>query len=696
MKRTILLFLISAFSQIVQAQQGQPLTIQNQGVTLGSAFVVNCGTNITCSIVSGVATFAASGGGGGVTYPAGTGIVRVAGGTAWGTTAELSQDATTSGSNVVTVVGLNKTLLSGLATGLLKNTTGTGVPSIAVAGTDYVIPSGSITGTASNLSGTPTLPNGTAAATQTAGDSSADIATDSFVTTAVANAVAGVNPAVAVLAASTGPLTGTYTQVGGGIGDTFTVTATGAFTLDGISINTIGQRVLLKNQATASQNGVYAATVVGTTGISPIFTRALDYDTPSDVNNTGAIPVQSGTVNTATSWLLTSQVTSIGSAGSALTYTQFSINPTTIVPSSGSLGIGYAYINPSGQIATTSSAGALATFVNNPIWFDDFLNGATTSVQIGALGWATSTISGGTNTVTHQVGTAPHIGIVALNTAATSGDGIAMGLTDGSTIALGNFSTGMTYDSFWIFEPQTQAVSAGQLYIGFETAGNTAGVPPLFFGVRFDTTLKDVASATCNDAGNKCGLTTLTCSSSQTVTFSINGGTATGSVACTGTNAIANSTAITVVSAGAGYNSTGGAAVGTVTGGTATATGSIALTTTLGAAASGADTDYMLCITVPGAASQGVCSATATAPSVAWQKVEISSPASGQVNISFFGATNNLLTGPISFCASGCTVTATPITNNMVPAVSIAAAANTATIVYLDLWAMQPIGALAR
>src|ERR1043165_2844320 len=44
-----------------------------------------------------------------------------------------------------TVVKINGTSLSGLGTGILKNTTGTGVPSIAVAGTDYVAPNGAIT-----------------------------------------------------------------------------------------------------------------------------------------------------------------------------------------------------------------------------------------------------------------------------------------------------------------------------------------------------------------------------------------------------------------------------------------------------------------------------------------------------------------------------------------------------------------------
>src|SRR5258708_35207339 len=126
------------------------------------------------------------------------------------------------------------------------------------------------------------------ATTQATADNSTKVATNAYVTTAVANAVAGINPAVAVLAASTANLVGTYTPVGAGIGDTFTVTATGAFTLDGIAINTIGQRVLLKNQSSAFQNGVYTATVVGAVAVSPVFTRALDYDQPSDINNTGA------------------------------------------------------------------------------------------------------------------------------------------------------------------------------------------------------------------------------------------------------------------------------------------------------------------------------------------------------------------------------------------------------------------------
>ena len=50
----------------------------------------------------------------------------------------LTGDVTSSaGSAATTVARINGTALSGLATGILKNTTATGVPSIAVAGTDY-------------------------------------------------------------------------------------------------------------------------------------------------------------------------------------------------------------------------------------------------------------------------------------------------------------------------------------------------------------------------------------------------------------------------------------------------------------------------------------------------------------------------------------------------------------------------------
>lgn len=64
------------------------------------------------------------------------------------TNATHTGDAT--GSTALTVVAINGTLLSGLATGILKNTTTTGVPSIAVAG-DFPTLNQSTTGSAATL-----------------------------------------------------------------------------------------------------------------------------------------------------------------------------------------------------------------------------------------------------------------------------------------------------------------------------------------------------------------------------------------------------------------------------------------------------------------------------------------------------------------------------------------------------------------
>lgn len=167
--------------------------------------------------------------------------------------------------------------------------------------------------------------------TQSQGDNSTKGASTSYVDTAVANAVAGVNPAVAVQAATTaaGDTSGfTYNNGVSGVGATFTGTANTAITIDGFTFTALGQRLLVKNDTQSPSgafNGVYYVTQVQTSLLAPILTRALDYDQPSDMNNTGAIPVINGTVNGTSQWVLTSLVVTVGTT--PLTYAVFSKNP---------------------------------------------------------------------------------------------------------------------------------------------------------------------------------------------------------------------------------------------------------------------------------------------------------------------------------------------------------------------------------
>ena len=59
MKHFLLLLL---FAATVLAQTSGPIIIQNQGVQIGTAIKLNCGTGLTCTVASGVASFAATGG----------------------------------------------------------------------------------------------------------------------------------------------------------------------------------------------------------------------------------------------------------------------------------------------------------------------------------------------------------------------------------------------------------------------------------------------------------------------------------------------------------------------------------------------------------------------------------------------------------------------------------------------------------
>ncbi len=85
--------------------------------------------------------------------------------------------------------------------------------------------------------------------------------------------------------------------------------------IDGVTLAT-GNRILVKNQTTQSQNGIY---VVASSGAP---TRASDFDTAAEVDLGDFIFVSSGTVNGSTGWVQTNNPATIGT--DALAFTQFS------------------------------------------------------------------------------------------------------------------------------------------------------------------------------------------------------------------------------------------------------------------------------------------------------------------------------------------------------------------------------------
>lgn len=92
------------------------------------------------------------------------------------------------------------------------------------------------------------------------------------------------------------------------------VLPTAPATLDGVSLS-INDRVLLKNQSTTSENGIYVV-------INGDLARAADYNTAAEIDPGDFVFVSGGTVNDNTGWVQTQVVTTLGT--DPIVFTQFS------------------------------------------------------------------------------------------------------------------------------------------------------------------------------------------------------------------------------------------------------------------------------------------------------------------------------------------------------------------------------------
>lgn len=99
------------------------------------------------------------------------------------------------------------------------------------------------------------------------------------------------------------------------VATTANITLSGTQTIDGVVL-AVGNRVLVKDQSTSSQNGVYVVA-------AGAWSRATDFDSisPIDEINSAAVFVQLGTVNADTAW---TQIASVALVGTdAIVFTQF-------------------------------------------------------------------------------------------------------------------------------------------------------------------------------------------------------------------------------------------------------------------------------------------------------------------------------------------------------------------------------------
>ena len=115
----------------------------------------------------------------------------------------------------------------------------------------------------------------------------------------------------------------TATASGSQVGKTLTNAATqAALTIDSIVL-AVNDRVLVKDQTTAADNGIYVVTVVGAAGTNWVLTRAGDADISVDMTPGVFAFVEEGTVNGNNGFVLTTDAP-VTLDTTALTFVQFS------------------------------------------------------------------------------------------------------------------------------------------------------------------------------------------------------------------------------------------------------------------------------------------------------------------------------------------------------------------------------------
>ena len=170
---------------------------------------------------------------------------------------------------------------------------------------------------------------------------------------------------------------GTVTYNNGTSGVGATLTTTGSYTtIDGVTLSN-GMRILVKNEATAANNGIYVRTS------ATVLTRADDFDTSAEMAGGDFTFVTAGTLYDNTGWVMTDPVTTVGTspvvwvqfsgagtytAGTGLTLTgsQFSITNTAVT--AGAYGNGdynaTFTVNSQGQLTAAANVAITANAAN--------------------------------------------------------------------------------------------------------------------------------------------------------------------------------------------------------------------------------------------------------------------------------------------------------------------------------------------
>jgi len=224
----------------------------------------------------------------------------------------------------------------------------------------------------------------------------------------------------------------TYDNGTSGVGATLTATSNGALSVDSTLV-VATNRILVKNQASGAENGVYVVTQVGTGSAPFILTRATDFDSAGtgvdQIDAGDFFLITAGSTNSNTSWVQQTPLPiTVGST--AIVFSQFGASGTTYTAGTGLTLAGTVFSITSTAVTAASygSASTVGTFTVNA-------QGQLTAASDAPIAIAGSQITSGTVDSARISGS--YTGITGVGT-------LTAGTWNATTIAVAYGGTGLT------------------------------------------------------------------------------------------------------------------------------------------------------------------------------------------------------------------------------------------------------------
>lgn len=191
------------------------------------------------------------------------------------------------------------------------------------------------------------------------------------------------------------PNTPTYSNGTAGVGATLTAGANSTLTVDGTVAN-LNDVILVNNQASAFQNGIYTVTNAGSGAAAWVLTRATYFDQSTEMVKGSYTFVTAGSTNINSAWVLQTTTTTVGTT--AVNFSLFSSTSVGVTSIAGNTGA----FSLSGGLTNSGNAIQLAT--SGIDYRGGVLNGTVVeSHSSNAVTFALKTLSGNDATATNPI-----------------------------------------------------------------------------------------------------------------------------------------------------------------------------------------------------------------------------------------------------------------------------------------------------